>query len=534
MKCTRKAKTGWLGLGVIVTAIATGAMFLGSVPSESQATGLTTSTSGMPSAIGWNTGDSNPHNVQPVALAEVDTASKRHANSLSRAFRDAATAVMPSVVTIQSLPGEVAASRGEAGEQQIPEELRNNPFFKQFFEGIPEGSLRNPRPRGKAGAGSGVIVDSSGIILTNNHVVDGAGKLIVKLHDGREFEAAEWKTDPMTDIAIVRIKAEGDLPAAKIGDSDEMLVGDWVLAAGAPFGLKETVTAGIVSAKSRGIGITDREDFIQTDAAINPGNSGGPLVNLDGEVIGINTAISTTSGGYQGVGFAVPINLARWVGDQLVSNGTVQRAFLGVGIQPVTSVLSETFGLESVKGAVVTEVREGTPAAKAGLQAGDVVIRFDGLDISQPRHLQAAVERAAMDKPHDIVVIRDGKEVALKVNVATMPDNLLASNSASNGVTDGTSSRFNDVGLEVAGLTDDVAEQLNIAGESGVVITAVKPDSPAAKAGLQESMVITRVGKSTVATVDDFRKAMEDKSLKDGVLMLVKAGGSSRFIVVKN
>ena len=522
MNCSKQTTRGWLGLGVVLSAIAACTMLIGGTPIDSSA------------GIQWNTGDNNPHSVQTAALAEADATSKMHANSLSKAFRDASSAVMPSVVTIKSMPGDVAqTSDGDMHGQQLPEELRNNPLFRQFFEGMPEGRLKSPQPRGKSGAGSGVIVDGSGIILTNNHVVDGAGKVVVQLHDGREFEATGWKTDPMTDIAIVQIDAKGELPAAKIGNSDDMLVGDWVLAVGAPFGLNETVTTGIVSAKARGIGITDREEFIQTDAAINPGNSGGPMVNLDGEVIGINTAISTTSGGYQGIGFAVPINLARWVGDQLAANGTVRRAFLGVGIQQVTNTLSETFGLESVKGAVVTDVREGTPAAKAGLRSGDVIISFDGRDIRMPRDLQGAVERADLDKSHDLTAIRDGKEVKLKVNVATMPEALLTEDTPAAGSSDGSSARFEDVGLEVAGLTADVAAKLKIPGDSGVVITSVKPNSPAAKAGLQEAMVISKVGNVKVTNVDEFGQAMKEASLDDGVLMLVKFGGSSRFVVVK-
>lgn len=518
MNCSKKSARGWLGLGVVLSSVAACAMLVGGAPAD------------LSSGIQWNTGS---HNVQTVALANADSTSRSHANSLSRAFRDASADVMPSVVTIKSLPGDVVQTNGKsADDQQLPEELRNNPLFRQFFERMPEGNRRGPEPRGKAGSGSGVIVDSSGIILTNNHVVNGAGKVIVQLQDGREFEAEEWKTDPKTDIAIVRIRANGSLPAAKIGDSDAMLVGDWVLAVGAPFGLNETVTTGIVSAKSRGVGITDREDFIQTDAAINPGNSGGPLVNLDGEVIGINTAISTTSGGYQGIGFAVPINLARWVGDQLASTGTVRRAFLGVGIQQVTSTLSHSFGLDSVKGAVVTDVREGTPAAKAGLKSGDVIVRFDGRDIRQPRDLQGVVEQADVNRAHDIVVIRNGKEQELKVNVTAMPGNVVASKNGA-GSDDRSTARFNDIGLEVSGLTSDVAEQLKLSDSSGVVITGVKPNSPAAKAGLRESMVIHKIGSTKITTVEDFQKAMEQSSVKDRVLMLVNVGGSSRFIVVK-
>lgn len=521
MKCACQSKSKWLTLGVLLSASAAFAMLVGNAPANSS------------QAIEWNTGQ-NQHNVQTVALAETDTASKKHANSLSKAFRDASAAVMPSVVTIQSGPGDaVATDSNGSSDDQIPEELRNSPFFKRFFEGMPEGGRRSPQRRGRSGMGSGVIVDKSGIILTNNHVVDGAGSLIVKLHDGREFEATEWKTDSQTDIAVVRINTGGDLPAARIGNSDEMLVGDWVLAVGAPFGLNETVTTGIVSAKSRGIGITDREDFIQTDAAINPGNSGGPLVNLDGEVIGINTAISSTSGGYQGIGFAVPVNLARWIGDELIAHGTVRRAYLGVGIQPVTSVLSQEFELDAVQGAVVTDVRAGTPAAKAGLQSGDVIVKFDGRNIKEPRTLQGAVERASLEDDHEIVVIRDGKELTLKVNVATMPDQFTAATSADPKPADAQTSRFNAIGLEVANLTSDVAEQLGIGQSSGVVITAVKPGSPAEKAGLQEGLVISRVGRMNVTSVEEFGKALEAADQDGNMLMLIRSGEASRFVVVK-
>ncbi|HIE98205.1 MAG TPA: trypsin-like serine protease, partial [Fuerstia sp.] len=259
------------------------------------------------------------------------------ANSLSSAFRAAADRVTSAVVTIRTKPADVERVSGPDTRQfdhGLPDELKDHPFFKRFFDGSADGRQRFPgRPRRGGGQGSGVIIDSAGIILTNNHVVKGGGTVVVVLQDGREFEATEVQTDPLTDIAVVRIDAGESLAAATIGNSDQMDVGDWVIAIGAPFGLKETVTAGIISAKSRGIGITDREEFLQTDAAINPGNSGGPLVNLNGEVVGINTAISTTSGGYQGIGFAVPINMAQWVGDQLVNTGSVRRAFLGVGIQ---------------------------------------------------------------------------------------------------------------------------------------------------------------------------------------------------------
>lgn len=371
-----------------------------------------------------------------------------------------------------------------------------------------------------------MIIDSSGIILTNNHVVRGGGRVTVRLHDGREFDAVDVGTDPKTDVAVIRIDGAGDLPAAELGNSDSVNVGDWVMAVGAPFGLNETVTAGIISAKSRGIGITAREDFLQTDAAINPGNSGGPLVNLNGEVVGINTAISSTSGGYQGIGFAIPINLARWVGDQLTLTGHVERAFLGIGIQQITDELTDHFGLSAIEGVVVTAVRPDSPAAQAGLLAGDVIVEFDGRAVGAPRELQGIVERAAINAEHAVVVIRDEKRVKLNVRVATMPENVSVGTRAADGAT------FEQLGLELSGLDADVAKQLGLTDVTGVVITGVRPRSPAARAGLRTSMVITQVNRQAVKSPDDFERVLQAESDSDGVLLLIRDASGSRFVVV--
>lgn len=504
----------WLAAGFVLSAIGVGATAFNH--DGGRATAET--------SINWKT------TAVSASTMEHDAASQSYAKSLSGAFRSASEKVLPSVVTIRST-GSTSASRGELQRGNIPEELRSNPMFKRFFEGMPKGDSGAPEGRERSGMGSGVIIDSSGIILTNNHVVKGADKLLVKLHDGREFEAKEWKTDPKTDIAVVRIESETSLPVASIGNSDGLEIGDWVIAVGAPFGLDETVTAGIISAKSRGIGITDREEFLQTDAAINPGNSGGPLVNLNGDVVGINTAISSTSGGYQGIGFAIPVNLARWVGDELMAHGTVQRAFLGVGIQSVDNTLSKQLGLNTVKGAVVTSVREGSPAAKSGLQSGDVIVEFDGSAISKPSDLQGRVERASVSDVHNVVVIRDSKTVTLSVRVQAMPANLVSVGES--GIGSAAESEFSDLGLNVADLTTDVAKQLGLEEANGVVITGVKSGSPADKAGLDEGMVITKVGHSVVNNMDDFRTAMKNAPVNDGVLMLVQSGQSARFVVVK-
>jgi serine protease Do len=515
--------------------------FFASVGALSGLAGIALLAGGVAPPIGLNTARAEPASVVVAAdaavapLTKAEQQSVGHAKSLSHAFRTASSRVLPSVVMIRTESKRAQpVSESGVGDQQIPEELRNNPIFKRFFENVPQ---RPNSPRGESGAprssgmGSGVIIDESGMIMTNNHVVDGAGKVVVRLHDGREFEATEWKTDPKTDIAIVRIEGAGTLQAAELGNSDALEVGDWVIAVGAPFGLKETVTAGIISAKSRGIGITDREEFLQTDAAINPGNSGGPLVNLNGEVIGINTAISSRSGGYDGIGFAVPISLARWVTDQLASTGNVQRAFLGVGIQAVTSDLSKQFGLSSVEGAVVTDIRPDSPAVKSGLKAGDVIVSFGGQRIGEPRDLQNVVERSAIGQDHTIVVYRDGKRLELNVRVNAMPEHLTVSSGGGKG--DAMNSEFSSLGLDVDTLTADVSKQLGMGDIKGVVVTRVLPDSPAERAGLEDGMVITRVLNKSVASLNDFRAAVKEYDVAKGILLLVHTSEGSRFVVLK-
>ncbi|MCA9102531.1 MAG: trypsin-like peptidase domain-containing protein [Planctomycetales bacterium] len=462
------------------------------------------------------------------------------ATELSSAFRDVSNRLLPSVVTIESRPAadEMAKSTprpSQPGEEANPFEgtpfgdlFRNGPFGKGFrFENPPS----EPHHRG-GGSGSGVIIDSDGLILTNNHVVSGGGKVIVRLSDGREYEAAEVRTDPKTDLAIVRIEGASPLVAATLGDSDQVEVGDWVLALGQPFGLESTVTAGIISAKHRGIGITARENFLQTDAAINPGNSGGPLVNLHGEVIGINTAISSRGGGNDGIGFAVPANMARWVADQLTTDGVVRRAYLGVGIQPVTATLAEQFHVKPREGVVVTEVRPDTPAAAAGLQAGDVIVEFAGMPISDAGQLQTAVERAAIGSSQELTVIRDGKRMSLTLEPEEQPADL-ASSTPGEAAPRGTAS-FEQFGMQVGELSADVARELGVAGAHGVVITEVEPGSAAEEAGLEAGNVITKVnGKdvSSVAEVADLLSA-EANGDGNGVLLLVRTSAGSRFVVV--
>jgi serine protease Do len=461
-----------------------------------------------------------------------------NANTLSQAFRNASDRAMPAVVTIQhtSEPKTVKMrSNGNArGQREMPEQFRDlDPLLKKFFGDGQDFDLRQMPSQPSQSSGSGVIIDRSGVILTNNHVVGGGGKVVVKLHDGREFTAIDVKTDPGTDLAIVRIKAN-DLPSAPLGNSDDVRVGDWVLALGQPFGLSDTVTAGIISAKGRGLGITEYEDFLQTDAAINPGNSGGPLVNLQGEVVGINTAISTTSGGYQGVGFAVPVNVAKWVSQQLEKEGKVHRAYLGVGIQPVNQELASQLGMKTPHGAMVTEVRSGSPAERAGVKIGDVIVQYAGTKIHDTRQLSAVVARTTLNASEPLLVLRDGKETTLQVTLQEMPENFRVArrdNESSDAKEEGTTVK--KLGVEVAPLTADKAEQLGLKVKEGLLIVAVDDDSPAAKAGLAAGNVIERIGQKPVKTVEQLEAAVKDISLERGILVLVRTSEGSRFVVVK-
>ncbi len=476
--------------------------------------------------------------AKPAAAAVISNESLGVANALSGAFRSVATHVLPAVVAIENRPD----TAWQSAKQPIPGKGRSmgqeNPFkgtpFEDMFRGAPgmnPGQMM-PRqaPRTQSGIGSGVIIDAAGIVLTNNHVVEGGGKVIIKTQDGREFVATEVLTDPQTDIAVVKFEGDSSLVAAPVGDSDAMEVGDWVVALGQPFGLESTVTAGIVSAKNRGIGITDRENFIQTDAAINPGNSGGPLVNLRGEVIGINTAISSRGGGNNGVGFAVPSNLANWVSDQLLTHGQVVRSYLGVSIQPVNYELSTQLGVAPKSGVAVTNVFADTPAAKSGLKTGDVIVHFGGIHVTTPQQLQLAVERSPIGQSLTMEVIRDGNSIELTYKPEAAPSDFGIS---STPVTKSEGVKLKSLGLEINALSADVAKQLGMESETGVVVTRVQDGSPAAEAGLQPGMVIVQVNRQDVSSAAEFEKRVAEDS--DGsVLLLVRSEQGSRFVVVAN
>jgi serine protease Do len=480
---------------------------------------------------------SYPTKTAPPVSPEQARQAAANAKGLSVAFRVAADKVLPSVVAIEKSPAMAVSSDGDQNNpnaERNPFEgtpfgdmFRDLPFGKQFrFRLPPGGSLPHD-----SGLGSGVIFDATGLILTNNHVVAGGGDVTVRLSDGREFKAQQVWTDPKTDIAVVKIDAP-KLVAAKLGDSDELSVGDWVLALGQPFGLESTVTAGIISAKHRGLGITARENFLQTDAAINPGNSGGPLVNLDGEVVGINTAISSRSGGNEGIGFAVPMNLAKWVATQLAHGGTVHRAYLGVGIQPVTQQLADQFHVQPREGVVVTEVYPNSPAAKAGLKSGDVIVAFAGAKVTNPVELQTTVESAAIGKVHTLTVVREGKRLELQLNPAEQPINFGTRGQEAGEPSAANNSRLDKLGLEIGALEPSVAERLGMKGVEGVVITDVRPNSPASRAGLEPGMAITQINRVPVHDVETATKALQQKPSEKQILLLVRSQAGSRFMVL--
>ncbi len=323
-----------------------------------------------------------------------------------------------------------------------------------------------------------------------------------------------------------------------LGNSDEVQVGDWVLALGQPFGLEGTVTAGIVSAKGRGLGIAFRENFIQTDAAINPGNSGGPLVNLDGEVVGINTAISTRTGAYEGVGFAIPSNLARFVATQLAERGFVRRGYLGVAIQPIEAALAEQLGVKPNEGVLVAEVYPNTPASEAGIKSGDVILSFAGKKVSSPNELQSYVEESEIDKAHDVEILRDGKRMTIKVTVREQPSEYgmdrVPSRLRGRGRAIPESESIAKLGIQVEDLTPEVADQLGTDLKEGVVITQVKPGSPAALAGLSEGTIIVEANRQKVRNLSDLRQALAAKPLSQGVLLrVVTPEGLSRYIAIR-
>jgi serine protease Do len=403
----------------------------------------------------------------------------------------------------------------------------NDPFEQFFRRFMPQ----MPKSFKQRSLGSGFLVSADGMIVTNNHVVEHADEILVKLSSGgHQYKAKVLGTDPKTDLALVKIDSQGEIPALKLGDSSNIRVGDWVVAIGNPFGLEQTVTAGIVSAKGRVIGQGPYDDFIQTDASINPGNSGGPLLNLQGEVVGINSAIFSESGGNMGIGFAIPSNLAMAVIDQLKTHGKVVRGWLGVMIQDVTEDLAKSFGLSEPHGALVSGVKEDAPGAKAGLQRGDVVIEYDGKPVKSSHELPSMVAATPIGKEVDLKVLRDAKEKTLRVKISEMPK---GEGESGIGGEESEDSSGDKLGLAVAPITPEVARELGIEAGAGVLVRAVKAGSTAEEAGLQPGDVIVEVNRKAVKSVEAFKSAVTGAKKGETLLFLVRRGDSTIFLALK-
>lgn len=357
-------------------------------------------------------------------------------------------------------------------------------------------------------------------------MVEDADELKITLGDKREFDGKVVGTDPQTDIAIVKIDGK-NLPSAKLGDSDTIRVGQWAIAIGSPFGLTQTVSVGIISATGRAnVGVAAYEDMIQTDAAINPGNSGGPLVNIKGEIIGINTAIFTRSGGYQGIGFAIPINMVKIIMKDLVEKGKVTRGWLGVVIQDIDPALAKSFNVTVTEGVLVSDIQENSPAKEAGFERGDIVIEYEGKPIRDVNHLRNTVAQTEVGKKVKVKVLRDGKEKELTVKLGEQPSELFAA--APGAVPTGK-----DLGMTVQNLTKELAKNLGIEEDSGVIVSEVQPGSPAAMSDIREGDLIKEVNRKKVANVTEFKKALSEGDKEKGVLLLVKRGEFSRYVIIR-
>ncbi|MFC1823278.1 DegQ family serine endoprotease [Thermodesulfobacteriota bacterium] len=468
-----------------------------------------------------------------ASFLQVATASKDTTSQIRPAPNNTAVRMIPenfSELAEKARPGVVNI-------RTVKSLKGGGPVFRHFF-GNPFGGDRHPfedfsRPSPRGGPegnfkqqslGSGFIITRDGYIVTNNHVIENADEIKVKLADGKEFEAKVVGRDPKTDLALIKIDGAHDLSPLPLGDSDALKVGRWVAAIGSPFGLEQTVTAGIVSAKGRVIGAGPYDDFIQTDASINPGNSGGPLLNMNGEVIGINSAIMSQGGGNVGIGFAIPVNMARGIIEQLKSNGEVTRAWLGVGIQDLTSELAEYYHVKDRKGALVTQIYEGDPADKAGIRTRDIIVEANGKEVSGGRDLSRTIANTSVGARIPITLIRDGDEKTVHVELAKRVD---SDAPVKVGVR-----KSNDLGLQVTELDSETARRLGLAAdEKGVLVTGVKPGGKGEQAGIRPGDLIKELDRKPVSTPGEMRMQMEKVKSGDMVKMLIKRANAGLLVV---
>jgi serine protease Do len=433
-------------------------------------------------------------------------------------FADLAQNVSPAVVNISTT--KTVKGGGRVFDFFMGPRERRNPmddFFERFFgEGMPQ-----PKEHKQKSLGSGFIIDEKGHILTNNHVVEDADEIKVILKDHKEYSAKVIGRDSKTDLAVLQIKSWQGLQLIKLGDSDALRVGDWVMAIGNPFGLDHTVTAGIVSAKGRVIGAGPYDNFIQTDASINPGNSGGPLINLKGEVVGINTAIFA---GGQGIGFAIPINTVKDLLPQLMEKGKVTRGWLGVMVQKVTPELAKSFGLKDEAGALVGDVTANSPADKAGIKPGDIIIEFERKPIKEMNELPRLVAAVPVGKEAEVKVLRNGNPMVFKVTIQELDDKQLAS---------GPSQAKPELGLTVQELTPEMARQIRMEYEPGLVIVRVQEGSPADEAGLQQGDLIKEVNRKPVKDLKTYQSLVAGSKKSGNILFRIKRGGMSLFVSMR-
>jgi serine protease Do len=431
-------------------------------------------------------------------------------------FSELAENVRPGVVNIQVVKKvkNVAFGSRDFSGNPFGEDSPFGDFFGPYSQGNP-----SPAPE-QRGVGSGFIMSRDGYIVTNNHVVEDAEQIKVKLANGKEYDGKIVGRDPKTDLALVKIDGASDLHPLPLGNSDELKVGSWVVAVGSPFGLEQTVTAGIVSAKGRVIGSGPYDNFIQTDASINPGNSGGPLINTKGEVVGINTAILAQG---KGIGFAIPVNMAKDIAPQLQEKGHVTRGWFGVSIQEMTPELAKSFGLKEKKGALVSEVVTGSPAEKAGIQQGDVIMEFDGKAVADSQELPRMVASTPVGKSVNVKLWRNGKALDQQVKVSEMEENIEVSKTASHNKT---------LGIGVQNITPEMARRLRLKSETGVVVTRVESGSPAADAGIQTGDIIREVNRTPVKSVEDLVQKLEQAKDQNSILLLVQRGQNNMFAAV--
>jgi serine protease Do len=453
--------------------------------------------------------------VISVQAQPLDSSSREVLQKVSSGFVGISKKATPAVVFIESQVEQTAHTMRQP--QRDPFDSFHDDFFRHFFS-FPFQS--DGSKKGDLSRGSGFIVSQDGFILTNNHVVENASKVMVTLHDGRKLQAKVMGTDPQTDLAVIKVEGK-EFPHLELGDSEALEVGEWAIAIGNPFGLQATLTVGVVSAKGRSqLHIADFEDFIQTDAAINPGNSGGPLLNIDGHVIGVNTAIASASGGYMGIGFAIPSNMAKLIMKQLIENGTVTRGFLGVVLQPIDSDIASFYGLERPYGALVTEVVKDSPAEEAGLNQEDIILRFNDETVENINSFRNAVSLMAPNTKLKMEVLRNGKRKTLYAKIRQ------AESSSTNH------SPVEQLGLAVQELTPEVAKKYGYSQDKGVIISKVMPGTPAEMANLKPGSLILAVSRKKVSTVEEFQKSIAAAQKEGRVLLMVQQGDVARFVAL--